>query len=187
MSWQVLSSRLALDNPHFSVNVETVLLPNGETTEYCIEKRRDWVAIFALTPNNEVIVIREYRHGSRQYVLGLPMGHIEHDDSPIDTAARELREETGYAARDYTLLQSYHANPSRSATLCHLFIAHDVTPGHRGTLPTDYEDIAVQLIPVPDVVDMLKTGAFDALPSCGLIYTALHHLGLLGKSPSLPG
>lgn len=178
MTFDILSKRPALESPHFSVDCETVRLPNGKVDDFYIERARDRVAIFCLTTDQRVLLIKEYRHGCREYILNIPMGQIEAGQTPLESAIRELREETGYAAEYYTLVQTTFSNPVRSASRCHLFVATNaVVAGPQEQ--TDFEEITALLMPFGDLLPALARGDFIALPTQALVYRALHFLGHL--------
>jgi 8-oxo-dGTP pyrophosphatase MutT (NUDIX family) len=64
-----------------------------------------------VTRNREVVLIKQYRHGVRDVLLEIPGGIVEPGDTPLDAAIRELKEETGYTAKEMVFLGATHANP----------------------------------------------------------------------------
>ncbi|MCU0586279.1 MAG: NUDIX hydrolase [Desulfobacterales bacterium] len=84
-----------------------------------------------LTPGREVVLIRQYRHGTREVTLEIPGGILEAGDTPSAAARRELGEETGYAAAEMISLGCVHPNPAFLENRCHTFLARNARPAPR--------------------------------------------------------
>jgi 8-oxo-dGTP pyrophosphatase MutT (NUDIX family) len=129
----------------------------------------EWVHIVAISSASELILVRQYRHGSRTFSLEIPGGVVGPEDpDPAATAARELREETGYEAARWVALGSTNPNPALFTNRLHTFLA---TGCERvGDLIQDSgEDLEVVLMPVAEVEQRIRAGAFDnALVLAGL-------------------
>jgi ADP-ribose pyrophosphatase len=123
--WKVLASRDLLDAaPFLRVRVETVELPDGRRIEdYYQLDMPSFVCIFAETPEGRVLTYRQYRHGPRRVGLGFPGGHLSPGETPLDAAKRELLEETGYAAENWTSLGGYTVNANQGGAVAHLLQA----------------------------------------------------------------
>ena len=85
----------------------------------------DWVNVIALTAAREVVLIRQFRVGTREVCLEIPGGMVDGDEEPAAAAARELREETGYAAPRWTRLATLAPNPAIQDNHLHVFLAED--------------------------------------------------------------
>lgn len=80
------------------------------------------------------MLVRQYRHGPRKKILNIPMGIIRKNEKPIQTAKRELQEETGYYAKELLPIGVFENNPAFLRLACHLFLAQGLeksTPRHR--------------------------------------------------------
>src|SRR5438034_10262104 len=87
---------------------ERIALPDGREVEgYLSIRTRDFAAIVAVTEPHEVVLIRSYKHGSRRVSLAVPAGYVEDGEDPLESAKRELREETAYEASEWTSLGTY--------------------------------------------------------------------------------
>jgi 8-oxo-dGTP pyrophosphatase MutT (NUDIX family) len=115
------------------------------------------VNIIPLSPQNEVILIRQYRHGTRDVTLEIPGGLVEEDDSPEEAAERELFEETGFRASEIIPLGFVHPNPAIQNNRCYTFIAKDVFPDGEQSLD-EKEDIEVLRRPVTEIPRLIKEG-----------------------------
>ena len=104
--WRTLARRVVLSRPPWmEVAEERIALPDGREIEGFLSIRtRDFAAIVAVTEPHEVVLIRSYKHGSRRVSLAVPAGYIEEGEDPLTSAKRELREETGYEASEWTSL-----------------------------------------------------------------------------------
>lgn len=123
--WAVVSSRTVLDAPpHLRVRVEAVDLPDGRRVEdYYQLDMRPFVCVYPETAGGRVLVYRQYRHGPRRIGLVFPGGQIEPDEEPLAAAQRELLEETGWAAPEWTPLGSYTVHGNQGGPVAHLFRA----------------------------------------------------------------
>ncbi len=133
----------------------------------------DWVNVIALTPEEQVVMIRQFRHGINDIALEIPGGLVEDGESPKEAAARELLEETGYAFDAIRHIGSVRPNPAIQGNTCHTFLATGATLICDQKLdPT--EAITVELIPFDEIPAMIKTGDINH----GLVVAAFTHLML---------
>ena len=119
----------------------------------------DWVNVLAFTENNEVVLVRQYRHGREEYTLELPGGCIEQGESPANSGKRELLEETGYSANELQELGMIYPNPAMYAINNYFFVARGVQKV-AGQALDDGEDIKVVTIPFKELLEMIKDGRF---------------------------
>jgi 8-oxo-dGTP pyrophosphatase MutT (NUDIX family) len=125
--WRVLRSSYALDVPWYRVRRDEVELPDGSHIDYYLAEQSDVAVVLALTPEDEVLTVRQYKHGAGGVELELPGGLIDPGEAPIDAAARELREETGYVSPVALEPLGWHRqDPSKSTTRVYSFLARDV-------------------------------------------------------------
>ncbi len=129
----------------------------GETLRRVVLETRDWVNVIALTEDERVVVVRQFRFGSATITTEIPGGVIDRDEAPIDAARRELREECGYTAEHWTYLGAVQPNPAFHDNLCHHFLARDAKRTHPQE-QDEGEDIQVDEIPLEEIRRKIRSG-----------------------------
>jgi len=159
--WTLLSSEPERFCRLFSLRKDRAVSPRtGRPSDFFVVEASPWVNIIPITPQKEVVLIRQYRHGVRSVTLEIPGGLVENSDSPEEAARRELREETGYADRVLAPLGAVYPNPAIQNNLCHTFLAQDVYPV--GALQQDEEeDIEVILKPLSEIPRLIRDGEIN--------------------------
>lgn len=150
-----------------------LVLPDGRRAVWDILDTPATVSVLALTPDEQVVMVRQYRPGANRLVLSLPGGLVDAGEEPVEAGLRELREETGYAASSGELVASVdppsHTRPRHTmlARDCELVTGQDLDP---------LEDIEVVLLPLDELRRRLPTGQLGTTEQ---IYLALDRAGLL--------
>lgn len=117
----------------------------------------DWCNVLAITPDDQMVFVWQYRFGTGEMSLEVPGGVIDAGEAPIDAARRELAEESGYECETLEPLAQVEANPAMQANVCHSFVA-------RGAVPTgkqdfdDLEELEVVLVPLADLPALIDEG-----------------------------
>lgn len=181
--WKVLSSKVVTDNPWFPIRADTVEVANGKVMEdFYVITPRDWAFVIALTSENEIVLVRQYRHGIGKSILEFPGGIIDAEDGDIaieaalEGAKRELVEETGYYSDDIVHLASISGSPVRYTNQAHFFLIQNATKKSEQELD-EMEDIEVVLMPFKDFVKMALVGEIEAPRNLAGLLLALNHLG----------
>ena len=122
--WRKLRSESVLRTPFYGVKLDKLRHPHGhEVDYYVIEHPRQATGVVAVDEDGRVLLVQQWRHPVQKLLWSLPAGGIEEGETAEDAIARELREETGYAAVKYERLYSYHPNPATTNQTFHLFLA----------------------------------------------------------------
>ncbi len=158
--WKVLSREYLAKKLWYTVRVDRVELPNGTVIpEYWVSEYPPWVNVVALTERDEVVLIRQYRHGIGGVHWEIPAGSTDPEDTSMEEAARrELQEETGYVGGRWSLLATLSANPALQNNLTYTFLAEGVTPG--AASPEESEEITVHLKTLAEVEALIENGGF---------------------------
>jgi ADP-ribose diphosphatase len=152
--WKILKST----HLRGKVRIDQCELPGGRMIEGFILEYRDWVAVLALTKRQEVILVRQYRHGAQKVIEELPGGSMDAPDaSPLEAARRELLEETGYSSERFIEVGKVSPNPASQTNLIHSFLALDAEKVGAQHLDVT-EEIEVLLKPLEEVIRMAKNG-----------------------------
>jgi ADP-ribose pyrophosphatase len=167
--WKILESH----HLHKYVRIDKCELPNGMVIDGFVLEYGDWATILALTNQQEVVLVRQYRHGAQKVILELPGGAMEaEDESPMQAARRELLEETGYASDNFIQIGCVSPNPANQTNLIYSFLALDAEKVDGQDLDAT-EDIEVVLTPLEEVVRMAKTGELFQSMQVSTVFFAL--------------
>jgi 8-oxo-dGTP pyrophosphatase MutT (NUDIX family) len=173
--WKKVGSKPVGDFRIFKIRSDTCVNPRtGQEHDFFVLDSVNWVNVIAVTPDQQLVMVRQYRHGSGTVELEIPGGMMDpHETDPVATAVRELREETGYEGENARLLGKIHSNPAILSNTtftvlienCHL--KHGVEFDHG-------EDLATQLTPVADIPKLVADGKIGH----SLVVVALYHFEL---------
>lgn len=117
----------------------------------------DWVNVLALTGDDRLVLVNQYRYGIDDFSWEIPGGVIERGEDPVAAGVRELLEETGYSGRDARLLASVHPNPAFLSNRCHLVLVEDCRPSGQIAWDAD-EELEVAAVPVAEVYQRARAG-----------------------------
>jgi ADP-ribose pyrophosphatase len=174
--WRILSSDYRIDTKFLRLRVDRVELPNGVVVEdYFVRESRGFTIVFAITPDENVVLVRQYKHGVGEIITELPAGMIDEGESPEACAVRELTEETGYTGAAPVLVRTFLADPTNATGRFYLFVVRDAVRTHQPQFDPN-EEIEVELAPLADVRAMALDGRIGAGSQVAAALVALDYL-----------
>jgi ADP-ribose pyrophosphatase len=170
LRWEVLEIREDRKYGLFSVQIQKNRSPRtGQIHEFQVLDCPDWVATVPVTPDGQLVMVSQYRHGTGELSLELPGGLIKAGQSPEQSGREELEEETGYKAPGFELLGWMHPMPAIFTNKFYVYLAQNATPTGR-LHPDETEEIETVLVPAAQVREYIRTGKI----TCSVMISALY-------------
>jgi 8-oxo-dGDP phosphatase len=169
MAWKKISSRIAFDNPWITVYEELVINPGGGRSDYGrVHFKNQAVAIVPLDGQGNTWLVGQDRYVLDAFSWELPMGGAPLSESPLEAAKRELKEETGLTAAQWTETMRLHTSNSITDEFGIVFVAEKLTEGEPEFGET--ENITVRKLPLAEAFDMVRRGEItDAISVAALL------------------
>jgi ADP-ribose pyrophosphatase len=156
--WQIRRSERVLDGRVFKVRKDLTINPRtGQPHDMFVMEQPDWVNVIPLTPDKQVVMIEQWRHGTRTIELETPGGLMDAGETPEVCGRRELLEETGYEPDRMIQLGTVHPNPAIQSNTQHYLLASGCRKVAEPNLD-HAEDIIVRLAPLGDLPAMVRAG-----------------------------
>lgn len=177
--WQRNASEQIADCRVFQVRRDLSANPrDGLEHDFYVIEAPDWINIIPLTANDEVVMIEQYRHGTEEITLEIPGGMVDEGESPMEAAAREMFEETGYAGSEIITLGKTRPNPAIQNNWIHTFLARGVTFKQEPVFENT-EHTSVRLVTLADVPALIADGTIThSLVVMGFYWLSLYKGGL---------
>ena len=169
--WKILESR----HPFPKFRMDSCELPSGKPYKAYVFEFDSWANVVALTKNNEVVLVKQYRHGVQEVLLELPGGVVDDGENPLEGAKRELMEETGYSAGNIIEVGRIFPNPAIQQNTLYCYLATDVELTGEQHLD-DAEEIEVHLVPLDELIEMVRQGKFLHALNVAVLLQALAQL-----------
>lgn len=169
--WETRGRTELLEAPIFRVDRVQRRHPDGTEGEFFAMELPDWVNVVAVTEEDGVVLVRQYRHGTDEVTLEIPGGAIDPGESPEEAGRRELREETGFDADRFLRIGAVEPNPAFMDNTCHTVVAEGARRvGARS--PDEYEEFEVGTVPRRDFFRLAREGVIRH----ALVVAAAFHL-----------
>jgi ADP-ribose pyrophosphatase len=156
--WKKLGAREIARTRIFTVESVDFHHPaRAQPQDFFVINAPDWVNVLALTPDGQLVLVRQFRYGIDDFSVEIPGGIIDAGEAVIAAGVRELREETGYVGTTARLLGSVHPNPAMQNNRTHLVLVENARPD--ATLDWDAdEEFEITTMPVDDVYQLAYAG-----------------------------
>ena len=181
--WPTIESKSVANFRVFSIRADQKISPRtGQPHDFYIIESVNWVNIIATTPDQQLVMIEQYRHGSDTVELEIPGGMMDAGEtSPVATGGRELREETGYEGRNARLIGEVFPNPAIMSNTCYTVLVENCELRH-ATEFDHCEDLITRLVPIAEIPALVAQGKIRH----SLVVVALYHFELWqrGTKPS---
>jgi 8-oxo-dGTP pyrophosphatase MutT (NUDIX family) len=157
--WRVTGSRIVLADRWIRLRADSCVAPSGDVVDpFYVLEYADWVHVVALTDDDRLVMNRQYRHAAGEVHLELPGGVMDVEDADaVAGGRREFREETGFGAREFRHVVTLRPNPATHTNRVHTVLALGAAPEGAPSFDNG-EEIAVELIPVPEVLRVIRQG-----------------------------
>lgn len=182
--WTCLKQEYGPDLKIFKVRYDLLKNPrNGMATQRVVLESVDWVNIVAMTRENRILVVRQFRSGVDRFTIEIPGGMVDPGEESKQAAVRELEEETGYTGHNWKYLGSVEPNPAFHNNRCHHWLALDVEKTNHLNLD-DGEDIVVEALTLRELRTEIEKGKLShalALSALGRVFNLWedHHIQCL--------
>ena len=156
--WKKLGARTVAHTRIFDVQSVDFHHPlRAKPQDFIVIAAPDWVNVVALTPDGQLVLVRQFRYGTNDFSVEIPGGVMDAGEDPIAAGLRELREETGYTGTKARLLGSVHPNPAMQNNRCHLVLVEDARRSEQLDWDPD-EEFEIMTKPVDEVYALAYAG-----------------------------
>ena len=175
--WKLLQSKMVINHHYCKVRRDEIELPNGKVIDdFFVHIKPDIAFVLAITPNQEIIFVRQYRHAMEDFFIELPAGGFNSEkENPEAAALRELEEETGYVPQSITKIATLYNAPSKDTNQIHLFVGENAVKVSEQNLDIT-EEIEVLLIPINEVLSKIEKGEISVVSSVAALFIGINYL-----------
>lgn len=170
--WTTLSSKPVYENPWIRVREDQVLNPSGNRGIYGVVSMHNWaLGIIPLDKEGNTWLVGQYRYTLNEWFWEIPMGGGPKEQDILESAKRELKEETGYTAARWTNLMRIHTSNSVTDEEGYVYLAEELTPGE--VEPEETEQLVVKKLPLKEAIAWVMEGKItDSISVAGLLKVA---------------
>jgi 8-oxo-dGTP pyrophosphatase MutT (NUDIX family) len=184
--FEVVSTRDLHVGRILALRLDEVAMPGGGTARREVVETLGAVAIAALDEDDRVVLIRQYRHPVGERLWELPAGLIDHlGEDPLETARRELAEEVGLAAADWSVLADQAVSPGFTDHAIRIYLATGLSIVDQEALEDEEADLEVRRVPLDDAVRMVLAGEIiNGTATTGLLAAHAVRTGVARPRPA---
>lgn len=166
---KILNSKVVFQGQVFGVRRDEVIEPSGVRATREVITHSGSVVVLPVLPDGRIVLIRQYRHATRQYLWELVAGRMDEGETPKQAAARELIEETGYRAKKFTVFLNVFPSPGFLEERMYILLAQGLTPGQ--AQPEEDEKIISRAYKPSELKEMIRRGQLhDAKSVAGILF-----------------
>lgn len=171
---KTLSTEKIFEGKVISLQVDEVELPDGNRSKREIIKHPGAVAVIAVTEENKILMVEQYRKALERSLVEIPAGKLEKGEDPVDSACRELEEETGYECEKMEHLTSFYTSPGFADEIVHLYFAHGIRKKENPAGVDEDEFVELYELSLEEAVEYMKEGKIrDAKTAYAIQYLQL--------------
>jgi len=170
MNFQLLGSEILLKGRAFTIRRDRLLAPDGRETRFDIIEHGGSVVIVPIDDDGNLVLVRQYRHAAGRDLLELPAGTLDGSEPPELCAARELREETGFAADTLEKVGEFFLAPGYSTEFMVVFLARRLRPAPLEADPDEF--LQVERLPLKEALAMAHSGGLPDAKSLAALLLA---------------
>ena len=152
---RTIKSEMKYEGNVINTRVDTVELANGKIATRDVVEHPGGVGVAAITENNELLMVKQFRAGPKKVLLEIPAGKLERGEDPAVCGLRELEEETGYTAKEFLEVAKAYSSPGFTDELLHIYVARGLIKTQ--TNPDEDEFLEIEKIPISDLMHMIET------------------------------
>jgi len=179
LTWKLLSSSYIHKGPWATLRIDKCEMPNGKIVEdYYVLEYSNWVNAVAITEDNKVLMVKQYRHAAGIISLEIPGGVIDAGEEPVHAIRRELLEETGYQFDEFELICTVYGNPSTANNQTFTYFTKGgkkVQDQHLDEL----EDLIVEEYTIEEVKQLLLNNEIKQAMHCAGLFYGMMKLGVM--------
>lgn len=184
--WRTLSAREVYGNPWLTVTEYAVRRPDGALGMYGVVDPGDNASVVALDGEDHIVLVGAFLYPLQRYEWAVPSGKVEPGESPMEAARRELAEEAGIEAADWTLLGAYALSPGISTQISYIYLARGLT--HVPPQPEGTEQLTLRRLPLRDAYEACLRGEWtNAVTALGILRAWLAFHGDTGDTGDTVG
>jgi len=177
LAWKILSSTYVHKAPWATLRLDRCEMPDGKIVPgYFVLEYPNWANAVAITEDNKVLIVKQYRHAAGIISTEIPGGVIDGDEQPGDAIKRELLEETGYRFDDIELLATIYPNAATANNITYLYLAKG---GKKVTTQNldEHEELIVEELTIAEVKQLLLENKITQALHCTNLFYALLRMG----------
>ncbi len=171
---KTISSETVYSGHVINVRVDTVEMPDGKTAFRDIAEHPGGVGVLALTEDNKIIMVKQYRKPIEKAIYEIPAGKIDRGEAPLKCGIRELEEETGFKAEEFISLGYMYPSPGFTDEVTHIYLAKGL---YKGTCnPDEDEYLDIEMFEIDEIRQMIMKNEINDAKTVFAFFKALEHL-----------